>query len=127
MELERTIEQSEERRSSYACARLPPKLANEGKGRPAWCEGSTSSRTSLRRLLEDDWVCGGGVGVAGASEGARRQLETTAVSLPELAAASEERYELTDSMGGTSEVLSASGRTLEMSKTREVCIREQRD
>ena len=50
---------------------------------------------------------GGGVGVAGASDGERRQLEVTAASLPELAATSEERYVMTDGMGGTGEVLSA--------------------
>ena len=49
---------------------------------------------------------GGGVGIAGASDGARRQLETTAASLPELAATSEEGYVLTGTMGGMREVLS---------------------
>ena len=47
---------------------------------------------------------GGGVGVAGASDGARRPLESIAAFLPELAATSKEGYVLTGTMGGMREV-----------------------
>ena len=48
---------------------------------------------------------GGGVGVAGASDGARRQLKTAAAPLPELATTSKDGYVVTDNKGGMGEVL----------------------
>ena len=107
VELERTIER-EKGEAELVRLRTVAAEARKWEEREArlvrWIDELTHESTTAAggRL-----GVGGGVGVAGASDGERRQLEVTAASIPELAATSEERYVMTDGMGGTGEVLSA--------------------
>ena len=96
---------SEERQSSYAsvrgCRRDSQMGGTEGP------VGATDRRTHTQ-AYDDCWRtvgCRWWYGGCWASDGARKQLETTAASLSELAATSEEGYVLTGTMGGR-EVLS---------------------